>query len=887
MPSPATRADTSRARPRTLFETYAPFAAIGVLLLLLWSFVTWFLIATPAQLREEQRQEQANAAQAAAEQTEAVFRDAERSLRTVDLWLLTRGGREALSDASLVQLAETLRDTSRGIVDVMLMDERGQVFRIPSIRKQALAGWADLAWFPRLHSDAYDGRPVLGQPLRLPDKANEQLPLVLRLSAPAEELRWVVALIDLRRLAELHEVYARGPSSAVAMVDGDSIALLRVPAVPGFVGRRLFPSAERQADFAQAQGFFTTSGIYTDGIRHGAYRKLGMLGLNLLLSQGESAALAKHRRERAVVLGFSLLVSLGALLTAWQLSRLQKRARLEDAIQRAVSEASPLGLFRCELDGRVSYCNPTYLDLHGLREDEMEWGWVGLLQEDKREQARRHWAEQIGKGERLKTFSRITRRDGSRRLMAVRTAPLWLDGRLRGQVGTLEDITELAEQERASRALNAIFTQTPDYVCQLDQQFRISYLNPAARQRLGVAADADVGELDYTRFFSSGGAQRFHQEVLPAAQQQGHWLGRGNLQDKDGQPVPCDITVLLHRNGGGRMEAISVVLRDISSELRAQRERQRSEAMMRAIARTSQVMISVLDLEGRFLYCNQAFEQRYDIEPESWLGRSLVEVLGEEEYEARREAIALAMAGEASQLERTYDGLSRPPGHGEHKSERQERDDSRLALVLELRFTPLRSEGELIEGVICVAIDITEARREEQRLRDASQTCPLTRLLNRRGFTKLAQDLMDRPARPGSFSAVLYLDLDRFKAVNDEHGHPVGDALLKAVARRMRNALRPQDLVARLGGDEFAVLLPELQQREDARHVAEKLVHAIGMPFSIDGLELQVGMSVGFCVLPAGQLHLERMVAKADIKLYEAKRAGRNCARGNLDEEAG
>jgi diguanylate cyclase (GGDEF)-like protein len=109
---------------------------------------------------------------------------------------------------------------------------------------------------------------------------------------------------------------------------------------------------------------------------------------------------------------------------------------------------------------------------------------------------------------------------------------------------------------------------------------------------------------------------------------------------------------------------------------------------------------------------------------------------------------------------------------------------------------------------------------------------------------------------------------------------------LIAVSRRLRRALRPQDLLARLGGDEFAVLLPHLRHASDAATVADKLVQAVSTPFMVDAQSLQIGASIGFSVARGSSAKLEEMVLKADAKLYEAKRAGRNGYRGDTTEEA-
>jgi len=209
-------------------------------------------------------------------------------------------------------------------------------------------------------------------------------------------------------------------------------------------------------------------------------------------------------------------------------------------------------------------------------------------------------------------------------------------------------------------------------------------------------------------------------------------------------------------------------------------------------------------------------------------------------------------------------------------------DDRGESRYVELTYAPLVSEDGAIIGAYGVARDVTDAKQEQLRLLRASNTDPLTGLLNRAGFASEAGAAVRRASERDELVALLYLDLDRFKPVNDEHGHPVGDALLQAVAGRLRHALRPQDLVARVGGDEFAVFLAQVARPEDAQVVADKLVHALTMPFRIGALELHIGSSVGYCVRWAREAQLDELIEQADDQLYRAKRAGKGRSSGSL-----
>ena len=166
-------------------------------------------------------------------------------------------------------------------------------------------------------------------------------------------------------------------------------------------------------------------------------------------------------------------------------------------------------------------------------------------------------------------------------------------------------------------------------------------------------------------------------------------------------------------------------------------------------------------------------------------------------------------------------------------------------------------------------------KREERRLRDAAQTDALTGVINRAGFDERLAQVLAKSTEVDVPMALLYVDLDHFKPVNDAHGHPVGDALLRAVAGRMRRALRPSDVVARLGGDEFAVILPGIGGPANAEVVARKIVRVLGEMFRIGALELRIGASVGVTLSRPDDAGADTVIQRADAALYEAKRAGR------------
>ncbi len=192
--------------------------------------------------------------------------------------------------------------------------------------------------------------------------------------------------------------------------------------------------------------------------------------------------------------------------------------------------------------------------------------------------------------------------------------------------------------------------------------------------------------------------------------------------------------------------------------------------------------------------------------------------------------------------------------------------------------------GEL-EGVVLVFQDITIRRRLEEQLRQQAITDHVTGLNNRNGFKDALHMSLERVKRSKKCVALMFIDLDYFKRVNDTLGHDIGDHLLQVVAARLKDSVRPYDVVSRIGGDEFTVMLDELDDVSDASLVAEKILTALRRPFSLkNGMELAIGASIGISTYPECGTDTEGLMQAADVAMYQAKSNGRNLYQYYLPE---
>jgi diguanylate cyclase (GGDEF)-like protein/PAS domain S-box-containing protein len=194
---------------------------------------------------------------------------------------------------------------------------------------------------------------------------------------------------------------------------------------------------------------------------------------------------------------------------------------------------------------------------------------------------------------------------------------------------------------------------------------------------------------------------------------------------------------------------------------------------------------------------------------------------------------------------------------------------------ISLRFTQFGS----IPAMVGIVRDIAERKRMDARIVYMAQHDLLTGLANRSMFTMSLDRAIAQSLRTGKSFALLYLDLDHFKDVNDTRGHLTGDRLLRLVAERLHAVTRRNENVARFGGDEFAILLGDLYEPEEIAALATRLIHSIGKPFSIDGNDIHVGASIGVAVYGENACDAETLLTHADIALYRAKAEGRETFR--------
>lgn len=309
-----------------------------------------------------------------------------------------------------------------------------------------------------------------------------------------------------------------------------------------------------------------------------------------------------------------------------------------------------------------------------------------------------------------------------------------------------------------------------------------------------------------------------------------------------------------------RGEAVRVIgtVQDVTEKKRAEDILRASEESYRGLFHSVREAIYIQDVDGRFIDVNHGALEMYGMPYADLIGKTPADVAapGMNDLELARRKFELALGGE--------------PQHMEFWGQRSNGE----AFPKEVHMYDGHYFGKQV--VIAVASDITERKRAEARLRDLATFDSLTQLPNRNTLLDRLGQCILQARRRGCNIAVLFLDLDRFKQINDSLGHPIGDRLLLEVAERLRHLVRDGDTVARLGGDEFVVLLDQLARPEDAGMVAAKIIDDIGRPYRIDEYNLFITTSIGISVYPHDGDDANGMLKNADAAMYHAKESGRN-----------
>jgi diguanylate cyclase (GGDEF)-like protein/PAS domain S-box-containing protein len=509
----------------------------------------------------------------------------------------------------------------------------------------------------------------------------------------------------------------------------------------------------------------------------------------------------------------------------------------------------------------INYVSPAFEKIWGRSCEELYARpllWVEAVHAEDREAV--IWAaEKLAAGAPYDIEYRIQRPDGALRWIndrgyAMRDAA----GKIVLTSGIASDITDAKSSEAAVRAeqrrRQAILDSIPDMAWLKDTDSRFLAVNDALARAAGLPAPELIGKMDRD-FLPADIADRYRADDIEVMRTGEHKRIEEDILDAAGVRRLLETIKTRVCDPSGRVIGTVGIARDIS-------ERRKSEEELRLSANAFDSIadgILVTDPHQRIVSVNKAFTRITGYSENELIGRT-PKALQSGRHDDN------FYSDMWSELQET----------GHWKGEIWDRRKSGEVYPQLLSISAIRDQAGALTHYVGVSTDISSLKRYEEELHHQAHHDALTGLPNRALFQERFGETLNRAQRHGHQCAILFLDLDHFKNINDSLGHAVGDLLLQAVAKRLASSVREVDTVARFGGDEFAVLLDVIDDSQGAATVAQKLLDVLASPFQIEAHEFFVSASIGIGCYPQDGERAEDLFKNADTAMYRAKSEGRN-----------
>lgn len=535
---------------------------------------------------------------------------------------------------------------------------------------------------------------------------------------------------------------------------------------------------------------------------------------------------------------------------------------------RTVMQEMPVAVVVMDEDGRCLDANAAAIQLLGSTPDEARsLSFPGLAA------AARPMPDQAGTPDPAPLHTEVffRRNDGAVIELEVMISGVMVsDERL--LIGVLHDLgdkkqTEAALVESESR-LQRIVETTPDLVCVIDRDGICRFVNSAYMRILGYTADRLIGHAMEDIIHPDDVSSLTEQFRSLVERADASHVARAGSQDivyrarhADGTWVDIEARWQTLNTSAGEMIGVLIISRDVTERRRTEVALRASEERFRSLVQNASDLVVIADAEGIVGYVSPAIERMLDFTPEDAIGTTGLNWIHPDDRAGVESILRQRLVKQGAQESLEF---------------RVRHRDGSWRFVEAIASNLLGDPS--VGGIVLNAHDVTERKHLENQLTHQAFHDPLTGLANRALLLDRLGQALARAERHDSKIAVLLLDLDRFKVVNESLGHEAGDQLLVEVSQRLARSLQPGDTVARLGGDEFIVLMDGVADPVETTMLFDRLLAALNEPFKLAGRSLRISASGGIVQRDARQTQPADILRDADIALYEAKAAGKGRA---------
>lgn len=523
---------------------------------------------------------------------------------------------------------------------------------------------------------------------------------------------------------------------------------------------------------------------------------------------------------------------------------------------KAIVDSSDDAIISKNLFGIVTSWNAGAQRLFGYTADEMiGHSLLKLFPLDKKNEER-FILEKIIAGEKVDHFETVRiRKDGKQLDISVTISPIYdQQGNVIGASKVARDITERLRGDLKAQQFKAIVQSSDDAIISKSLDGIINCWNGGAQTMFGYSAEEMIGQSMLVLL----PADRKDEEASILNR-----LRKGEKVDhfetvrvrKDGELIDVSVSISPICDNTGRVIGASKIARDITNQKKANA---RLELTSRVFTNTNEAII-VTDAQCIIIEVNEAFTNISGYSREDVVGSS-----------------PMMFSSSRQGPEVFADMASSLAIHGKYEGELWSRRKTGESYAGYLKVSVVRDADHNIQNYVALFADITSLRIKQEQLEHLAHFDALTDLPNRILLSDRLNQAMAVSQRTQTSLAVLYLDLDGFKEINDEYGHNIGDEVLVAVSQNMKTTLRNVDTLARIGGDEYAVVLADVQGPHQCGRMVDRVLRACAEPVVVDGKLLRISASIGVTIYPLDNVDADQLLRHADRAMYEAKQAGKN-----------
>lgn len=550
--------------------------------------------------------------------------------------------------------------------------------------------------------------------------------------------------------------------------------------------------------------------------------------------------------------------------------KVENRLRANEQRYQSVVQFNSDAVFSLDLAGNFQNMNKRGEEISGYKVWELlNTSFVEIISPKDLDKALIHFTKaKTGKAQDYEI--RIKHKEGHYVDCLVKNIPMVVDNEVVGVFGIAKDITKgkkvnqsiRESEERYSRLVD----QSPDPIFIHLDGF-IEYVNEAAiklleasgREQVIGKSIYDFSPISFKESVKARNEKLLNGEITVANAEE-------EIVTINGKSVHVEVSVIL--TGYKGKLAMHSIVRDISKRKKLENKLIESEERYRIIADNSTDLIELLDINGKIVYSSPSHKKVVGQSAENLLNKKLEQFIHSEDRSVFLESLLKATRRhKVSSLEvRLY-----------HIEER--------FVWLRCEMIPIFDEESNFEKILFVGEDITERKKYEEKIYHMAFHDSLTGLPNRRLFNDRLKQALSLAKRNQTQLAIIYLDCDNFKLINDELGHDTGDEFLQSFAKKVKSCIRESDTFARIGGDEFNILLPDIQNEQELVAVAERILAHTKKPWQYQGQAFHVTASIGISIYPEDAEDRDTLITKADNALYKAKASGKNTFCINLQEK--